>query len=141
MKHLANQIAIISIACLLSIPTWALEDIQLPPGFTIEEFAEIPDARSLALGDDGTIFVSTLKRGTVHAVIADDGESRIIELADGLKTPNGIAFHDGALYVAEIDRVMRFDDIEANLLKPPAPVILDIELPPARCGRACSTGS
>jgi len=111
----------------------ALDDVQLPPGFAIEEYADVPNARSLALGDKGTLFVSNRKGRSVYAVVEnDDGSTRTIDLLDGMSTPNGIAFHKGDLYVAEIDRVYRYADIEDNLEDVPDGVVLDIDLPSDR---------
>ncbi|MDH5240819.1 MAG: hypothetical protein OEW73_08565, partial [Gammaproteobacteria bacterium] len=98
-------------AFLLTTAAWSLDDIQLPPGFSIDVYAEVPGARSLALGEKGTVFVSNRKGSAVYAVVSDGGRTRTIKLLDGLDTPNGIAVHDGDLYVAEIDRVTRYDDI------------------------------
>ena len=111
----------------------ALDDIELPPGFVIEEYADVPKARSLAMGDRGTLFVSTRKARSVYAVVEkDDGSTRTIEILDGMSTPNGIAFFDGDLYVAEIDTVYRFADIEDHLDAVPQGEVLDIELPSDR---------
>ncbi len=110
-----------------------LDDIRLPPGFSIEIYADVPNARSLALGDDGTIFVSNRKERSVYAVVPRDGqEPEVIELVGKLDSPNGIAFHEGDLYVAEISRITRLNDIEANLTDPPEPEDLGIELPSER---------
>lgn len=91
--------------------------------------AGVENARSLALGDSGTVFVGTREAGKVYAVIDRDGDNAaddVITLAQGLNTPNGVAFHGGALYVAELTRVLRFDSIETRLRNPPAPtVVLD----------------
>ncbi|MDH4053785.1 MAG: PQQ-dependent sugar dehydrogenase [Gammaproteobacteria bacterium] len=119
-------------AFLLTTAAWSLDDIQLPPGFSIDVYAEVPGARSLALGEKGTVFVSNRKGSAVYAVVSDGGRTRTIKLLDGLDTPNGIAVHDGDLYVAEIDRVTRYDDIEANLSKVPDGIRLDIDLPSER---------
>ncbi|HEX2907327.1 MAG TPA: PQQ-dependent sugar dehydrogenase [Phototrophicaceae bacterium] len=104
-----------------------LDTIQLPPGFSISLYAaDVPGARSLNLSENGTLFVGT--RGSkVYAVTDADGDQQADQMrviADGLNSPNGVAFHDGALYVAELGRVIRFDDIEANLDNPPAPVVV-----------------
>jgi glucose/arabinose dehydrogenase len=108
----------------------SLDDVQLPPGFVIEEYADVPQARSLALGEKGTLFVSNRRGRSVYAVVEnDDGSTRTIELLSGMSTPNGIAFHEGDLYVAEIDRVFRYRDIEANLEDVPDGELLDIDLP------------
>jgi len=119
MNYIVNRFAVVLAVYLLPASVWALEDIELPPGFTIEEYASVPKARSLALGDNGTVFVSTRRGRSVYAVVAEGDGTRTIELRDGLNTPNGIAFHDGDLYVAEITRVTRYRDIEANLQEVP----------------------
>lgn len=116
----------------LSSSSLALENIQLPPGFSIDVYAEVPNARALALGDNGTLFVSNRRGDSVYAVVADGNSTRTIELLDGLNSPNGIAYFDGDLYVAEIDRVTRYADIEANLDNVLEAEELDIELPSKR---------
>lgn len=111
----------------------SLDDVQLPPGFVIEQYADVPNARALALGDDGTLFVSNRKGTSVYAVVeTDDGSTRTIELLAGMKTPNGIAFHGGDLYVAEIDRVYRYPNIEDHLDDVPDGEVLSIDLPSER---------
>ena len=125
-------------ACLIlvvisAVATASLDDIQLPPGFVIEEYADVPNARSLALGEQGTLFVSNRKGRSVYAVVQEkDGSTRTIELLRGMSTPNGIAFHDGDLFVAEIGRVIRYADIENNLEDAPDGEVLDIALPSDR---------
>ncbi len=97
-----------------------LEKIRLPAGFEIRVFARIPDARSLALAPKGTLFVGTREDGGVYAV--RDGSGRpdsVVRIAGGLNMPNGVAFRDGALYVAEIQRVRRYQGIESRLTNPP----------------------
>ncbi|MEJ2312449.1 MAG: sorbosone dehydrogenase family protein [Gemmatimonadales bacterium] len=104
-----------------------LELIELPPGFVIEVYAsDVPGARSLALGPDGTVFVGSWQAGKVYALTDRDGAGGIetITIASGLDIPNGVALRDGALYVAETSRVLRFDDIEARLADPPDPVVI-----------------
>ena len=111
----------------------SLDDIKLPPGFAIEVYADVPKARSLALGDRGTLFVSTRKARSVYAVVEDEkGAARTIEILRGMSTPNGIAFHNGDLYVAEIDRVYRFRDAEDHLESMPEGELLAIDLPSDR---------
>ncbi len=120
-------------ALLLPISVFALDDIKLPPGFSIEEYADVPNARSLALGDRGTLFVANSRGQSVYAVVAnDDGTTRTIELSEEMNAPNGIAFHDGDLYVAETDRVTRFSNIESYLDDIPDAAVLDIDLPSKR---------
>ena len=89
----------------------------MPPGFAIEVYAEVPGARSLALGENGIVYVGTQRSGTVTALLPrPGGKPEVIEIASGLNVPNGVAFRDGALYVAEISRILRYDDID----RPPA---------------------
>ena len=110
-----------------------LNDISLPPGFSIEVWADgVPDARSLALGSLGTVFVSTRRDGRVYAISSHGGERTVRTVAEGLKMPNGIAFRDGDLYVAENHRIIRFDDIESRLDQPPEPVVINDSLPAER---------
>ncbi len=113
--------------------TSPLPHISLPPGFQIELYASrVPNARSLALGKNGTVFVGTQRAGRVYAVIDHDNDQRadeVVTLAEGLRMPNGVAFRQGALYVAEVSRVLRFDDIESRLKDPPTPVTVTDALP------------
>lgn len=103
--------------------------LRVPPGFRIELWASgIHNARSLARGPRGTVFVGSRGAGKVYAVV-DRGDRREVKtIASGLAQPNGIAFRDGALYVAETHRVIRFDQIESRLDSPPAPAVV-YELP------------
>ena len=110
----------------------SLAHINLPPGFVIEEFADVPKARSLALGTNGTVYVSNRRASSIYAVVSkEEGEREVLEIASDLDTPNGIAYFKGDLYVAEIDRVLRYSDIDNNLDKAPDPEVLDIDLPSA----------
>jgi len=103
-----------------------LGDIDLPPGFRIEIWTDdVPNARSMALGDKGTVFVATRRDGRVYAVTPmNGGEKRVTTVARGLKMPNGVAFRNGSLYVAENHRIIRFDGIESKLHDIPDPVVL-----------------
>ncbi len=113
-----------------------LEKIQLPPGFKISIYArEVPNARSMTLSPGGILFVGTRRAGKVYAVIDRDKDYRadeVLTIASGLNMPNGVAFRNGALYVAEVSRVLRFDNIEARLRNPPRPVIVNDSFPTDR---------
>ncbi len=107
-----------------------LDNIKLPPGFAIELWASgLPNARSLALGAKGTVFVGTRLLDTVYAVIDIEGKRVVKPLLKGLYRPNGVAFYNGALYVAELSRILRYDNIEGTLDNPPKPVIVFDALP------------
>ena len=108
-----------------------LGDIRLPPGFRIEAYAEVPNARSMTLGERGTLFVGT-RSGEVYAVLPGEtgkGTHRVVTIARNLRSPNGVAFRDGALYVAENHRVLRYDGIESRISAPPGPVVVNDGFP------------
>jgi len=114
-------------------PDLPLDRIRLPPGFSISVFSDqVPGARSLALGTRGTVFVGTRAQGRVYALVDADRDGRaerVITIARGLNQPNGVAFRDGSLYVAEVSRVIRFDGIEERLDRPPTPVVVNDSFP------------
>lgn len=109
-----------------------LGDIKLPPGFSIDVFAEVDNARSLALGDKGTVFVGNRKGNKVYAVVDKDNDGKAdatYTVAGNMNMPNGVAFKDGALYIAELDKVWRIDNIEDNLSAPAKPVLVSDNFP------------
>jgi glucose/arabinose dehydrogenase len=111
-----------------------LAAINLPPGFAIEIWSDaVPNARSLALGDKDTVFVSTRRDGRVYGLAPqENGPPVVYTLAKNLRMPNGIAFHNGDLYVAENHRITRYRNIESNLRAvPDAETVVD-DLPTER---------
>ncbi|MDD5405668.1 MAG: sorbosone dehydrogenase family protein [Sulfurovaceae bacterium] len=110
-----------------------LSTIKLPSGFHIDIYAhDIEGARSLAIGQHGTIFVGSRSEGKVYALQDINGDFRADKrfiIASGLNTPNGVAFYNGALYVAEINRILRFDNIESRLSNPPRPIVVNDTFP------------
>src|SRR5437762_2825086 len=138
MRHLLALSVILAGGCrnVASVAPVDLSSVRLPPGFHIDRFAgDLPGARSLALGAGGTVFVGTrddVGEGRVYAVADRDGDGRAEAtyiIAHGLFEPNGVAFRDGALYVAEVSRVWRYDGIEAALAFPPSPVLVSDAFP------------
>jgi glucose/arabinose dehydrogenase len=127
---------IAAIGMLLSAATGGTEEtrlggIKLPPGFRIAPYAEVPNARSMTIGDRGTIFVGT-RKGEVYAVLPGgtvEGTHPVVTIARNLHSPNGVAFLGGALYVAEIHRILRYDGIESRLSHPPSPVVVNDSFP------------
>ena len=113
-------------------PSVDLDRIRMPEGFRIEMYAEgVRGARSMALSPDGTLFVGT-RRNRLFAVTDRNGDYKsdeVIELTQGLNSPNGVEFIDGDLYVAERNRIIRYDDIENNLSDLPDPVVLNQSFP------------
>ncbi|MCL1057342.1 PQQ-dependent sugar dehydrogenase [Shewanella gelidimarina] len=96
--------------------------ITVSKGFGLTLFAsDLGDAKQLALGSKGTLFVGSYKEGTITALVDADQDGRVDKryiIAKGLHYPEAIAFHDGALYVAEDERILRFVDIESRLRRP-----------------------
>jgi glucose/arabinose dehydrogenase len=102
-----------------------IDRIKLPPGFTISVWADgIHNAREMAWGSKGTLFLGSRVAGNVYAVVDRGGRREVKVIAKGLTQPSGVAFRDGALYVAEIPRLLKFENIEANLDNPPAPKVV-----------------
>ena len=113
-----------------------LDSITLRPGFEIDTYASgVKNARSMALSPSGVLFVGTRNAGSVYAIVDADGDHRadkIHTIATGLNMPNGVAFRDGALYVAEVDKLWRYDEIEQHLDSPPEPVLVKGDFPTER---------
>jgi glucose/arabinose dehydrogenase len=110
-----------------------LTQIKLPPGFTIDLYATgVPHAREMVMGAKGTLFVGSRDYNKVYAIVDrnnDHKADQVYTIAEGLKDPSGVAFRDGSLYVAEISRITKYDNIEANLEKPPTPAVVKSDLP------------
>ena len=110
----------------------------VPAGFEVTVFAEnVENAREMAIGPRGTVFVGSLRAGKVHAVIDRNGDhkaDRVVLIASGLDQPNGVAIRKGALYVATASKILRFDDIEQHLDSPPVPVVVRDSLPNPSAG-------
>ncbi len=107
--------------------------LRLPPGFTAEVVARVPNARAMTLGAAGTLFVGSASAGKVYALTlpppGTKGEAVTNVIASGLREPAGVAFRDGALYVSAVSRILRFDDIERRLADPPPPVVVSDRFP------------
>ena len=113
-----------------------LSRIQLPDGFKIGIYARgVRNARAMATGPGGTLFVGSRRAGNLYAVLDRDADfqaDEVLTLDTGLNMPSGVAFRDGALYVAEVSRILRYDDIENRLENPPEPVVVNRDLPSDR---------
>lgn len=131
MKHWLPSLSVLFAGLLAAPSCFPMPEFKLPDGFIVEELVTgVPNARSMALGDDGTLFVSTRRAGDVYAVRnAFSGNPEVLTIAEDLKLPNGIAFRDGDLYVATMSRLLRFDAIEERLDAPGEPEVVDAALP------------
>ena len=104
--------------------------LKAPKGFKIDVFMSgIPNARSLRVGDKGTVFVSNRLLDKVYAVVEKGGKRELKTLASGLDRPNGLAFHNGTLYIAEGTKISKLEKIEDNLDNPPKPVVIYDQFP------------
>ncbi len=130
--------SLLGLCCSISTPYTGnnepqLDKIELPAGFEISVYAkEVDNARSMAMGDKGTLFVATRSKGKVYALVDENNDhvaDKQYTLIEGLNMPNGVAFKDGALYVAEVNRIIRFDNIESKLATPPQPVVVNDKFP------------
>lgn len=121
------------VAVLRSGQALPIEKIKLPPGFSISIYAtSVRNAREMALGANGTLFVGSMNAGNVYAVVDRDKDyhaDEVIKIAQGLEMPSGVAFRDGSLYVAEISRITRYDNVESQLKNRPNPVVVNDKFP------------
>jgi glucose/arabinose dehydrogenase len=117
--------------CAGGSPGDELRSLILPKGFTAEVFVPAIDgARSMTLSPGNVLYVGSRGAGTVYAVPLVHGRPQeVVTIASGLRDPNGVAFRDGSLYVAEISRVLRFDGIEKDLHHPPQYTVVNDSFP------------
>jgi glucose/arabinose dehydrogenase len=107
-----------------------LAKLKVPAGFNIEVYAAgMANARSMALGDKGTVFVGSRLVDKVYAIVNKDGKREVKVLASGLYRPNGVAFRNGTLYIAELSRISKIDNVESVLDNPPKPTVIYDNLP------------
>lgn len=88
-----------------------LHKLNVPEGFKVEVYAEVPGARQMAFGQStGTVFVGT--RGEKAYAVVDKNKDRradeVVTILDDLKVGNGVAMHEGNLYIAEQNRIARY---------------------------------
>jgi len=110
-----------------------LKKLQLPKGFSISIYADnVPNARSLAVSDNGIVYVGTRQQGDVYALKDSNGDGfadKRYVIANNLYMPNGVAYDSGDLYVAETNRIIRYKNIDQHLAKPPKADVIYSQLP------------
>ena len=116
------------------VPTAAdklpLDKLKAQAGFKIELYAAgVPNARTLRIGDKGTVFISSRIQDKIHAIVEKGGEREVKVIASGLHRPNGIVLHKGTLYIAELHQISKIEKIEDNLDNPPKPTPVLVDLP------------
>jgi glucose/arabinose dehydrogenase len=108
----------------------AIDRLKAPKGFNIELYASgMPNARSLALGDKGTIFVGSRLQDKIYAIVNKNGKREVKVLVSGLYRPNGVAFRNGTLYIAELSQISKIDNVEDKLDSSPKPTVIYSDLP------------
>jgi glucose/arabinose dehydrogenase len=131
---LVGLLGVLAVVLYLRVPArLQLATLDLPAGFAIDVYADsVPGARSLAMGDGGTVFIGTRSDGRVYAIRDVDGDGvadRRYTIDSDLYMPNGVTVHNGALYVAAVTQILRYDDIESRLDDPPEPVVVRSDFP------------
>jgi len=135
IKIASTSVALMMLACTACSKdaSSSFDKITLPPGFKIDIYAkDVENARQMALGDNGTLFVGSMKAGKVYAIVEDPQHKphkKVLTIAQGLNLPVGVAFKDGALYVSTVEKILRFDNIESQLSNPPKAAIINASFP------------
>jgi|TARA_B100001057_G_scaffold314625_1_gene314719 glucose/arabinose dehydrogenase len=118
-----------------------LNKISLPDGFKIDIYAsDVENARSMTISPSGTVFVGNRKADNVFALMDNDKDGKVDKkylITDKLTNmPNGVVFHNGDLYVAEVNKIWLFKDVEKNLEKiddvgyyPEEPILISDKFP------------
>jgi glucose/arabinose dehydrogenase len=92
-----------------------LDKLVMPAGFHIEVYAEVENPRQMAQGDDGVIYVGSMRPGKVHAVRDTNGDHKgdqVTVIADELELPSGIAYRNGDLYVGAVSKILVYRNIQ-----------------------------
>ena len=114
------------------VKTLPLDKIKLPAGFKIDVYAEVEDARSMAVSPSGVVYVGNKDKDKVYAIKDTNGDYKADKkwvIASGLNMPNGVAFRDGDLYIAEVSRISKIEDVESKLDSPPKPTTVVEDYP------------
>ncbi|HET8899059.1 MAG TPA: PQQ-dependent sugar dehydrogenase [Rhodanobacteraceae bacterium] len=134
MRRLAFLALLLPLAAAAAQP--ALDQLRMPPGFSVSVYSDqVPAARELAVGDQGTVFVGSMGAGKVYALTDADHDGRAEQVrvvANDLEMPVGVAFHQGDLYISAVSRILVLRDIEQHLDQPPAPELITDKLPSER---------
>jgi glucose/arabinose dehydrogenase len=107
-----------------------VDKLKAPKGFTIDVYASgVDNARTLRLGDKGTVFVSSRLKDKIYAIVEKGGKREVKVVASGLYRPNGIVLHKGTLYIAELSQISKIENVEDQLDNPPKPTVIYDDLP------------
>src|SRR5260221_6699090 len=113
-----------------AVDKFPVANLKAPKGFKIELYASgVANARTLRQGDKGTVFVSTRLLDKVYAINEQSGRREVKTLYSGLYRPNGLAFANGTLYIAELAKISKVEKVEDNLDNPPKSRVIYDDLP------------
>ncbi|MBX3021818.1 MAG: PQQ-dependent sugar dehydrogenase [Bdellovibrionales bacterium] len=114
--------SLLPIVTALAAPEPPITNLKVPQGYEVSIYAfPVPDARSLTLGPNGIVFVGTRNKH-VYALVPAGSKAEVVTVSDDRRSPNGVAFKDGDLYVAEIDKILVYKNIAKNVKSPGKPV-------------------
>ena len=106
-----------------------LSRINLPPGFKISVYAEVPQARSIVVGKPlGTVYVGS-RHGSVHSLRdtnRDGVADEVLERASDLNIPNGVAMQDSILYIALHEKIVKWPVLAGFNSALPIQTLLDV---------------
>jgi glucose/arabinose dehydrogenase len=131
-----SSIALISLLIVSSSACAASEDLAVtltaPTGFSVETLPfAVPNARQMALTDNGSLIVGTRRGGSVYAIqgALTEIQPTVVELFRDLTSPSGLTVHNGDLYIGAVSRIIQVPDIDANLTPNPAHRVITESLP------------
>ena len=122
-----KTLSVIALTQLAAVKALAADPmmITVTKGFGLTLYAsDLGDSKQMAIGSQGTLFVGSRKSGTIYALVDTDNDGQVNKrylIGKGLEYPEAIAFHNGDLYVAEDDRILRYQDVENRLRRPGRP--------------------
>lgn len=109
--------------------------LSLPPGFAITLVTDaVPNARQMALADDGTLYVGSRRAGNLYAVRNWNDPTQLVvhRIDEDLVMPSGLVWHNGDLYVGALNRILRYPNVGANLEQVAPPEVITDALPSER---------
>ncbi len=114
-------------------PSVSLGYLEAPAGFEVSIFAEgVTNARQMAMSESGVLYVGSRREGKVYAIVDENNDFKadsIYTIIEDLRLPNGVALKNGDLYVAEVSKIWRFDNIDETFMNSPEPTLVTDELP------------
>ncbi|MCW9707621.1 PQQ-dependent sugar dehydrogenase [Fodinibius salsisoli] len=110
-----------------------ISNLQLPDGFSAEIYAsDVPNARQMVMGQDGIIYAGSRGAGNIYAIVDGNNDFKadtVYTIDEDLRSPSGIAYRNGSLYVGAINRILRYDNIDEQFAHPPEPVVVTDSYP------------